>query len=125
MSSCKKGSQGPKCHNRDNIDIAVEAINSAMRRNGLGLGDMYHALNRLIDMAVAETIARMRAEGRSIREIARTVHMDDKRVSKLIKAAQMAADITRSQIREGSFAGKLPPAKTATKPCKSCKSCKK
>jgi len=96
------------CHNCDNIDIAVEAINSAMRRKGLGLGDMYYAINRLIDDAVADTIARMRSEGHSIKEIARTVHMDDKRVSKMVKAAQMASDILRTQIREGSYATKAP-----------------
>ena len=110
--STKKDSNVTKLHNCDNVSIAVEAIRSAMRRKGLGLGDMYHAVNRLIDEAVADTIVRMRSEGRSIREIARTVHMDDKRVSKLIKAAQ---------IRKVSDVKKALPAKAETKSRKTIK----
>lgn len=102
MSSCKnKGSQAPKCHACDNVSVAIEAINAVMRRKGIGLGDMYHAVNMLIDKAVNDVILRMRAEGRSIREIARFVHMDDSRVSRVIKEAYKCE-------HKG-------------KPCKSCK----
>lgn len=85
MSSCKKNAQSPKCANCDNIAVAIDAINSAMRRKGVGLGDMYHAINKMIEEVVNETILKLRAYGKSIREIARSVHMDDKRVSKIIR----------------------------------------
>ena len=84
--STKKDSPVTKCHNCDNIALASEAICAAMRRKGLGLGDMYIAINRMIDGAVKDTIMNLRAEGLSIRKIARTVHMDDGRVSQIIKS---------------------------------------
>ena len=87
MSSCKKNAHAPKCANCDNIAVAIDSINSAMRRKGLGLGDMYHAINKMIDDVVNDTILRLRSEGKSIREIARFVHMDDSRVSRIIKSA--------------------------------------
>lgn len=102
MSSCKKNAQAPKCVNCDNIAIAIDAINSVMRRKGLGLGDMYHAINKMIEMVVNDTILRLRAEGKSIREIARFVHMDDSRVSKIVKCAN----------------------KCNCKPAKTCKPCR-
>lgn len=110
MSSCKKNAQAPKCVNCDNIAIAIDAINSVMRRKGLGLGDMYHAINKMIEKVVNETIIRLRAEGKSIREIARFVHMDDSRVSKIIKTA--------NRIACGLNACK------PNKPCKPCKPCR-
>ena len=83
--SSKNDSLVTKCHNRDNIALAIEALKCLMRRKGLGLGDLYHAVNRMIDFAVYETIMNLRCEGLSIRKIARMVHMDDKRVSSIIK----------------------------------------
>ena len=117
--STKKDSRITKCHNCDNIALATEALNSVMRRKGLGLGDLYHAINRMIDKVVNDTIMRLRAEGRSIREIARTVHMDDSRVSQIIKTE-------KSKLCCGPCkpAKKYAPCKKF-EPCKPCKSCKK
>ena len=88
MSTPKKVQPVAKCHNCDNVAVAIDAINSAMRRKGLGLGDMYTAINKMIDKAIEDTVLRLRAEGRSIKYIARTVHIDDGRVSQIIKSRQ-------------------------------------
>ena len=109
MSSCKKAA--PKCVNGDNIKIAIEAINSAMRRKGLGLGDMYEAINLMVDDAMIGTILHMRESGCSIRKIARTVHMDDRRVSNVIKDAAAKKSLAN--------------ACKACKTCKASKTCKK
>ena len=113
--STKKDSRVTKCHNCDNIALATEALNSVMRRKGLGLGDMYHAINRMIEQAVNDTIMRLRAEGRSIREISRTVHMDDSRVSQIIKTEKSKPCKPCKQCS---------PCKKF-EPCKPCKPCKK
>ena len=102
----KNTAHAPKCHNSDNIDVAKESIMSAMRRKGLALGDMYHAIVGLIEKAVDETILRLRSEGRDIRQIARYVHKDDSYVSGVIKAANAKCC-------------------KKSKPCKPCKPCKK
>ena len=105
MSSCKKAKKSaPKRVDANNVSVAIAAINAAMRRKGLSLGDMYAAITCLVDEAVIGTILHMRAAGCSIRKIARKVHMDDRRVSNVIKEA----------------AAKEAKAK-AKKPCKTCK----
>ena len=121
--STKKDSRVTKCHNCDNIALATEALNSVMRRKGLGLGDMYHAINRMIDQAVNDTIMRLRAEGRSIRDIARTVHMDDSRVSQIIKTEKSKL-CCGNQCKPCKPAKKHAPCKDF-EPCKPCKPCKK
>jgi len=107
MSSAKK--PAPKCANCDNVKVAIDSINMAMRRKGLSLGDMWHAVNMLVDQAVTETILRLRAAGESIRVIARTVHMDDGRVSQIIKAEKAKQQCCHKPC----------------KPCKPAKPCKK
>lgn len=89
MSSCKKAA--PKGAKKDIVEVASDAIISCMRRTGVGLGDMYHAITRMIDAAVADTVVRLRESGCSIRKIARTVHMDDGRVSKIVNGARTVA----------------------------------
>ncbi len=66
--------------------MAINAIKAAMERCKLTLLDMHIAINILVDVHVEKTILRMRADGKSIRVIARAIHMDDKRVSDIIKA---------------------------------------
>ena len=124
--STKKDSRVTKCHNCDNIALAMEALNSVMRRKGLGLGDMYHAINRMIDQAVNDTIMRLRAEGRSIREISRTVHMDDSRVSQIIKT-EKSKSCCGKQCKPCKPAKQYAPCKEfePCKPCKPYKPCKK
>lgn len=98
-TKCKKTSVGKKPLVNKRVQKAIQVIESAMKRNRLNLGEMYHAMTKMLDCAVEAAILRMRAAGDSIRKIARTIHMDDRRVSAIIKAN----------------AGKV------CKPCKTCK----
>lgn len=105
MSTNKKNAKVTPCTNAckakaDRTDEAINAIQSAMKRKGLNLTDMYRAVNVLVDCAVEQTILRMHSQGFSIRKVARAVHMDDRRVSEIIK----------SKPNPGPY-----------KPCESCK----
>ena len=96
-------SKSPKCNKPSanaGVNKAIQVIESAMKRNHLSLGDVYRAASIMLDRAVEDTIMRMRAAGASIKKISRAIHMDDRRVSAIIKAA-------------------------TSKPCKPCKTCKK
>jgi len=66
-------------------EIAADAIASAMKRKKLKLYHMYRAVNILVDCAVKANILELRSKGWSIRKIARSVHMNDKRVASIIK----------------------------------------
>ena len=67
------------------VDCAMRCIENAMRRNKLGLIHMSAAFDAIEKRALVLEIMRMRAEGLTIRKIARTVHLDDKKVSSIIK----------------------------------------
>ena len=66
------------------VQCAINCITRAMRRNHLMLVHMEWAIVGLRRSFDVDRIMNMRACGFSIRKIARTVHMDDKRVSKII-----------------------------------------
>ena len=84
MSTTKTNTS--KCAFSAGVATAIDSIKSAMRRKGISLLDMYKAVNILTDCAVEEKIVGMRKSGFSIRKIARAIHMDDSRVSAIIKA---------------------------------------
>lgn len=69
--------------------LAINAIKAAMEGCKLTLLDMHTAINILVDIHVEKEILRMRADGKSIRFIARAIHMDDKRVSDIIIKANI------------------------------------
>lgn len=90
--NCTKCKPAKNADVEENIKLAVSLINSAMKRHGLSLCDMYGAVNLMADVATKEAILRMRENGYSIRKIARQIHMDDRRVSEIIKSETAKAN---------------------------------
>lgn len=81
----KKPSDPKKPDVNEGVKTAIHAIESVMKRKHLSLCEIYRAVGIMADCAVEKTIMEMRADGCSIRKIARRVHMDDSRVSAIIK----------------------------------------
>lgn len=84
-----KTSKACKSIKPSNTHVAAAAIARAMSENGLRLYDMYVAMNAMIKQATRETILNLRKSGKSIKAIAKRLHMDDKRVSAIIKSAKI------------------------------------
>lgn len=69
----------------EKIICAGRCIEAAMKRHDLSLFHVRCAVAEMIRAELVDAVLRLRAEGLSIHKIARRVHLDDRRVSKIIK----------------------------------------
>ena len=88
-------------------DKTIELLMSMMKRNRLELIDVQKAINVIVGRTLRDTILGLRKDGKSIRHIARFVHMDDKKVSAFLKKCAACGKECRP-----------------SEPCKSCRRCK-
>lgn len=65
---------------------AIRCVESSMKRNKLTLDDIMDAVKFLYKKRLVGYILSCKTRGDSIRKIARAVHMDDKRVSAILKS---------------------------------------
>lgn len=70
----------------EQIKKSIKLIKSMEKRNNLDFINIFRAANIIVDCMTEETILNLRSQGNSIRKIARSIHMDDKRVSAILKA---------------------------------------
>ena len=96
------------------VGCAIRCIESSMKRNRLNILHIGAALDTIEKRMVVQTVLKMKAEGFTNRKIARTIHIDDKKVSAIVK----------DNATKPCCAKPCKPCKPG-KPCKPCKPCKK
>ena len=69
----------------EQIKKSIKLIRSMEKRNKLDFINIFRAANIIADCMTEDTILNLRRQGYSIRKIARYIHMDDKRVSAILK----------------------------------------
>lgn len=69
----------------EQIEKSIKLIESMEKRHKLEFINIYRAVCTIIYAKTEQTIISLRKRGESIRMIARWVHMDDKRVSAILK----------------------------------------
>lgn len=87
------------------VECAINCTEYSMRRNKLSLLHMCAAIGVLEKRHLISVIREMRDAGKSIHFIARAIHMDDKRVSAILKKENIV--------------------KPSSNPCACCKKSKK
>jgi predicted transcriptional regulator len=69
----------------EQIEKSMKLLKSMEKRNKLDFINIFRAANTIIDCMKENTIVNLRRQGYSIRKIARSIHMDDGRVSAILK----------------------------------------
>lgn len=115
MSTNTKSVVKPSKDEVEKVKCAIRCIESAMKRNKLSLIHVHVAVNAMVKDRTVKVVLDMRSHGASIRRIAREIHMDDKRVSCIIK----------KYCRPSSPCKPCKPAKPSPCGCCSCKKPKK
>lgn len=80
----------------EQIEKAMKLLKAMEKRNNLDFVNIFRAATTIIDCMTEETILNLRRQGYSIRKIARSIHMDDKRVSEILKANKAFKKVRKS-----------------------------
>ena len=69
----------------EQIEKSMKLLKSMEKRNKLDFINIFRAATTIIDCMTEDTILNLRRQGYSIRKIARSIHVDDRRVSAILK----------------------------------------
>ena len=69
----------------EQIEKSMKLLKAMEKRNNLDFINIFRAANAIIDCMTEDTILKLRSQGYNIRKIARSIHMDDRRVSAILK----------------------------------------
>lgn len=69
----------------EQIEKSMKLLKAMEKRNNLDFMNIFRAANIIIDCMKEDTILNLRRKGYNIRKIARSIHMDDRRVSDILK----------------------------------------
>ena len=69
----------------EQIEKSIKLVESMEKRHKLEFINIYSAVCTIVDARTEQTIISLRKRGESIRRIARSIHMDDSRVSAILK----------------------------------------
>ena len=80
----------------EQIEKSMKLLKSMEKRNKLDFINILRAAATIIDCMTEDTILNLRRQGYSIRKIARSIHMDDRRVSAILKENKAFRKVQKS-----------------------------
>ena len=80
----------------EQIEKSMKLLKSMEKRNKLDFINILRAVTTIIDCMTEDTILNLRRQGYSIRKIARSIHMDDRRVSAILKENKAFRKVQKS-----------------------------
>lgn len=80
----------------EQIEKSMKLLKSMEKRNKLDFINIFRAANIIIDCMTEDTILNLRKQGYSIRKIAKSIHMDDRRVSAILKENKAFGKVRKS-----------------------------
>ena len=80
----------------EQIEKSMKLLKAMEKRNNLDFINIFRAANIIIDCMTEDTILKLRSQGYSIRKIARSIHMDDRRVSAILKENKAFRKVRKS-----------------------------
>lgn len=80
----------------EQIEKSMKLLKSMEKRNKLDFINIFRAATTIIDCMTEDTILNLRRQGYSIRKIARSIHMDDRRVSAILKENKAFRKVQKS-----------------------------
>ena len=69
----------------EQIEKSMKLLKAMGKRNNLDFINIFRAANAIIDCMTEDRVLKLRSQGCNIRKIARSIHMDDRRVSAILK----------------------------------------
>lgn len=80
----------------EQIEKSMKLLKSMEKRNKLDFINIFRAAATIIDCMTEDTILNLHRQGYSIRKIARSIHMDDKRISAILKENKAFRKVQKS-----------------------------
>ena len=81
---------------KNQIEKSMKLLKAMEKRNNLDFINIFRAANIIIDCMTEDTILKLRSQGYSIRKIARSIHMGDRRVSAILKENKAFRKVQKS-----------------------------